>query len=778
MLKKMVLYIFASAILLTSGVFAQNPKKVIKIGYFEGGQYFSHKVLSTAIKDELEQMAGDSLDFVFDAIGYRSAEWKREICRSYGRDYARMKDIDIVLAAGPWVVEDLLAAGYKGAIVGIDQFDPLEQGLIDNTGRPIAENLTVTYHPGKIESDIETIQKLYSPRRIGFLYFASGDEAGKVKSRLALAADRFNANIVSSEDYAADSLFSFFLSFAHIQDQVDVLYIPPLWGMELEQMRQFLNETMLAGVPTFSSEGFLLLEKGATSANCVRPDLPLARFTAYKIVQIANGAKPASLPTVFNEAPALCLNLDAARKLKINFDRGSINNARTIAAVPAEETPRYTINEAVNQALRENVSYLGDKALYQRAIAEAEKAYSNFYPDIRLNLEAAASDNENSAALYNDILNRKFSSDVILDQKLFSYPAIKAMQIAQKNLQIEQVGLRQAELDLKHAVIIAYLAVLENEEKVKVIEDKIDRLRQYWEMTLANSTIGISDTLDILILQERLVSTKMLLHDANSKLRVSRVVLNVLLNRPGDEIVVLDKNDFSPEIMVAMARKFESYSSDIEKQKKFEEYMIHYGIEHSSEMQIAGLSIDIQRDLLAKNSRRYLPELTLRGKYSYSDEFEPEYGGNDDSWTIGGYLSLPILSGWKWKHNRASLKAGMDELLYRKDMVRFARMETIIASVEKLLTDVSTLPMYYFTKNLATDNLSNAYKKFKQGRMTAPDLISLEQYASSIEADLVGRKYDFFVAYAEMLQAAGAGYLAHNSPEESEFYKNLESYLQ
>ncbi|MEW5924644.1 MAG: TolC family protein, partial [Candidatus Zixiibacteriota bacterium] len=549
-------------------------------------------------------------------------------------------------------------------------------------------------------------------------------------------------------------------------------------GMELEQMRQFINETMLAGVPTFSSEGFLILEKGATAANCIRPDLPLGRFTAYKIIQIANGALPASLPTIFNEAPALCLNLDAARKLKINFDRSSINNAKTIAAVPAEGTPGYTLNEATDQALRENVSFLGNNSLYQKAIAEAAKTYSTFYPDIKLDLEAATTDNENSAALYNNILNRRFSSDIILDQKLFSYPAIKAVQIAQKNLQIKEAGLRQAELDLRHAVTVAYLAVLENEENVRAIEDKIDRLRQYWEIALANAAIGNTDTLDILILQERLVSAKMLLHDANSRLRVSRVVLNVLLNRPGDETVVLDKADFSPEIMVAMARKFENYASNSEKQQKFEDYLIHYGIVHSTDMQIAGLSIDIQRDLLAKNGKRYLPEITLRGKYSYSDEFEPEYGGNDDSWTIGGYLTLPILSGWQWKHNRASLKAEMDGLQYKKDMIRFERMETIVAAVEKLLTHVTTLPMNYFTKNLASDNLNAAYRKFKSGKMTVSDLVSLEHYASSLEFNLVERKYNFFVAYAEMLQAAGAGYLVRNSAEELEFYKNLENYLE
>lgn len=778
MLKKLVVYIFVLVILSASSGSAQNTRRIIRMGYFEGGPYYSHKVLNNAIKSELEQMAGDSLDFVFEPQGYRSAEWTRDICRSYGRDYTRMKDIDIVIAAGPWVVEDLLEAGYKGAVVGIGQFDPLDQGLIDASGRPIAENLTVNYHPGKIESDIETIQKLFAPRRIGCLYFPSADESAAVKSRLALAADRFDARIVSAEDSSPEGLFSFFLSFANIQDQCDVLYLPPMWGMELEQMQQFLSETILARVPTFTSEGYLILEKGATAANCVRPDLPLARFTAYKIMQIIHGAVPASLPTLINEAPAMCLNLESARKLNINFDRSNINNARTIPALPGEEAPKYTLAAAIDQAMRENVSMLGNKALYQKALAAAGKAYSAFYPDIRLNLEAAASNNESSAPIYNDILNREFSADVILDQKLFSYPAVKAVHVAQKKLQIEEANLRQAELDLKYAITTAYISVLENGEKVRTIEDKIDRLRQYWEMTLTNARIGHADTLDILILQERLVSAKMLLHDANSELRVSRVVLNVLLNRPGDEIVVLDGTDFAPEIMVAMARKFDDYTANIEKQKKFEDYLVRTGINNSTEMQVAALSVEIQRDLIAKNSRRYLPELTLRGKYSYSDEFEPEYGRNNDSWTIGGYLTLPLLSGSQWKHNQASLKAGMDERLYKKDMIRFERMETIIAAVEKLLAQVSTLPMSYFTKNLASDNLTASYNKFKVGQLTTLDLLAVEQYASSNELSLVERKYDFFISYAGMLNASGVGYLIHNSAEETEFYKNLESYLE
>ena len=778
MKRESIFYILSFLLIFATGAQADTKPKEVKVGYFEGGAYYLHKVITSEIKAELEQFSGDSINIIFEPYAYRSAEWKRDICRSYGRDFARMNDIDIVFAVGPWVVEDLLDAGYKGAIIGIHQFDPVSQGLIDTDGRPIADNLTVTYHPGKIESDIEMIQKLFSPRRIGFLYFPSADESDKIKSRLALAADRYGASIISSDTRTPDGNYSFFKSLGNIRDEIDVLYLPPLWGVKLDQLQQFFNETTMGRVPTFTSEGFLLLEKGATASNCIRPDLPLARFTAHKIIRIINGERPADMPTTLDEAPAICLNLEAARKSNVVFDRNHINNAKTIQAVPSDNIPQYSFSDAISQALRENVSILRKGAIYQEALAAAGSAYSAYYPQIKLNLSAAATGNETEAAIYNNVLNREFGTDIILDQKLLSYPVIKAIHIAEKKLQIEKAGLEQARLDLKHTVAVAYLSVIENEEKVETIEKKIDRLRQYWEMSLANSRLGFNDTLDILVIQERLVAAKMLLHDARAELNISRVVLNVLLNRPGDNLVILDKSNFAPEIMVGMARKFDDYTSDQNRKKKFEEFLVNTGIANSTEMQITSLSIGIQRDLISQHRKRYLPDITLRAKYSYNNEFKPEFGNDDDTWTIGGYLSLPILSGTSWKHRGNEAQAALNELLYEKDMIRFERMQAIMTATEKLTSLVATLPMSYFTKNLALDNLEPAYSRFKDGKLTAVELLTLEEHASEMEFNLLRRKIEFFSTYSKMLFEVGVGYLIYNSAEEAEFFTKLEKFLE
>lgn len=775
--KRIIVCLTVAVLMLLGSIHSQETRNVAKIGYFEGGPYFLHKAVYRELKDDLERMKDDGIEIIFEPYAYKSADWKRDKCKAMAGDLVRLKDIDIVIAAGPWVIEDLLEAGFDRTIVGIHQFDPEAQGLVDSSGQSLHPDLTVNYRPNKIKTDMASLQKLFPSREVGLVYFPSGDEAPEIRDRFYRAAGEHGAVIYSAQGFSRDGLYSFFASFDEIRKKIDVLYVPPLWGMELDQMRQFFRETQYAHVPTFSSEGFLMVEKGATASNCIYPYRTMAKFTAYKILKIINGETPSSLPTIFDDTQALCLNLEAGNSLRVVFSRNNINNARTIPALPGDTIDHYTFSDAIDQGVRENASLLIAGELHRKAVAEARRAYASFFPHLNLSVSAAAADNEAEAAKYNRVLNREFSADIILDQKVLSFPAIKAIQIAEKSRAIEEASLRKATSDLRHVITIAYLTVLENEEKLEKYTETVDRLRDYWETAVTNHRLGITDTLDVPLLEERLVAAKIELFDARSELKVARVILNVLLNRPGDRNIVLSSEEFSPEIMVTIAQKFDKYTSDAKKQEKFEQYLIEKGIGNSADMEIASLSIGIQHDLISKHRNRFLPELSLRAKYSYADEFEPVLSDRKESWTIGGILSIPILSGPEWKYNGKILDAQLEKSLYQRDVIRFAKSQDILAKADYFVTRVSTLPMNYFVRNLSTANLESAYEKYDGGRLSVIDLISLERNVTEAETDLIRDKYQFFMSYAELLRAIEVDYLIHASPEEAEFHRNLEEYM-
>jgi outer membrane protein TolC/ABC-type uncharacterized transport system substrate-binding protein len=756
---------------------AADIKKPFTIGYFEAGPYFLHRVISDALRKDLASLTGDSSAIEYSPHAYYSAAWDRMLCKRMAGDLARSKEVDLVMAAGPWVVEDLIAAGFNKPIVGIYQFDPEVMGLVDSAGKPVVKNLTVSYDPNKIQTDMAALQKLFPSEKIGLLYFPSGDEFEKMRDKVYQAAGAYGAVIYSAREFGADSTYSFFFSFEKIRKNIRVLYLPPLFGLELDIMRQFLIQIQNARIPTFVSEGYLLLEKGASGSNCRWPYLSLARFSAEKIIKIQKGAEPASLPTRFDEIEGLCINLDITNKLGITFSRDIINEAKVIPILSADTTTNYTLTQAIEQALRENAGFLASEKTYDKAIAEARAAYRTYYPQINFELSSAAADNGRKAALYDPILNNKFKASIIADQTIFSFPAIKAIQAARKNMALEKLDRHQEEMNLKQAVIEAYLSVLENEDRADTQNEAIDRLQKLHDNVETNVRLGHGEGNETALVEERLIEARIKLYNIENDLHISRVIFNTLLNRPGDYIFTLDRTEFTPDIMVAMVKKLDEYIINSKKQRLWESYLIAAGIRNSTQMSMMDMAIGIQSDLLAAHKGRYLPELALRAGYSYGKEFSPAVSDREDYWVVGGLLRLPLFPGNRQTYNAGSLKAGLEELQYRKDDIRFQKMQEIMNRVSTLAASITTLPLNYSLRNLSGGNYDSALDRYNSGKGSVIDLIPIEERSAERMLDAVADQYRFFRAYVDLLNSVGVGYMLHGSPEESTFYKSLESYL-
>ncbi len=774
MIKRVLPFVFLF-LLLVGTAKAADAKKIYQIGYFEGGDYYLHKLFLDELRKNLELRGSDSLGIQFYPQGYFSAEWDRAKCKRMARDLASRKDIDVVVAAGPWVVEDLLEAGCKIPIVGVYQFDPEVMGLVDSTGKPKAKNLTVIYRPNKIKSDLAVLHRLFPQRRLGLLYFPSGDEFDKMKDKVYRLAE--GMPVSAAREVSGKGLYSFFLSLAKVKGTSNILYLPSLYGMDLDQTRQFLYETQNAKMPTFVADGYLFLEKDATLGNTLRPHKGMARFAADKILKIRTGAEPDTLPTKFDDIELLCLNLEAANKLGITFSRIDIINAKVIPAQPGDTMTTYTLPDAVQQALRENAGFLASGQTYDRAVAAARNVYRSFYPEIGVTAAVAGTDEGPLASKYNDFLQRRFQTIVDADQTIFSYSALKGIQIARKNLEIEKIDLQSAEFDLRQAVITAYAAVLENEEKVSAMYEVVDRLMDLRDNTEAGVRIGQADKDDLPLIEARLVDAKVQFFELQKEKQVAKAVFNNLINRPANFNFILDRTEFSPETMVLMVRKYNDYVSDAKKERKLEQFLVDFGMKNFPGIKQIDYAVGIQNDLISQNKWRYLPELHFRAGYSYGREFSPAVSDNHDYWTFGGILSLPLFGGTKTPATKA-LKADLEAYSYRKDSLRMSRVEEIVTRLQELTARLTTLPLHYFSRNLSVTSLEASRDRFDSNRMSAVDLITIEEKNASLAVRTVTDRYNFFRAYIDLLGSVGVGYLFHGSSEETSFYKGLEESIK
>ncbi len=769
--------IYSLLILLLLLISIPGQAKTINIGYFEPGQYYSHKVLLSQVKNYLDLLKDDTLELIFEPYAYRSAEWDRDVCKASAGDYLRMDDVDMVIAAGPWVVQDLLDAGFKKPIIGIYQFYPEITGLVDSAGNVTASNVTVNYRPGKLASDIEVMLDLFPSRKIGVLYFSTDnnyDEFIKHFENL-IPAENF---LRSSNQSDPDGLFTFFKSFNDLRGKVDVLYVSPLWGMELDYISNFFLETNRARIPTFTPEGYTLVEKGATASNSVYPHRPLARFTAHKILKIIKGAIPGDLPAKFHEVPGLSLNVKEATEIGVDFDRNLVTNAMIVPAPPSDDIPRYSYELALDQAMRENVRIHLAEQSYRTIVSRTKSAWNSYLPKLNLRGIAGYSDNKPEAAFYNSDVKRKFAAELELEQKLFSYSALKDFDIAENKRQIAKLDKNKTELDISHMVTRAYIEVLRSRELVEAAGERVNRIRTYLDIASVNNQLGITDTIDLIFLEEKMVSAKIDLHHATYTLKAAQIALNVLLNRPGDEDIVLENTQFATDNMVLKTRLFQGYTSTSEGYSELKDYFVQAGIEGGFELRQSDLKMQIQENKLIKNKRFYFPDISLRAKYTAEEEFAPEIDPDNDYWTIGAVLTLPLFSASDWFYNPERVQSEIDELVYRKDSLRFARYEDISLRFDQFINIADILPLKYFVRNSGETSAQMAFNSFLKGNISGVDLINYEKSAQLLNKELIDRRYQFFTKYSELLQSIGSKYLIQGSSDEQVFYRNLEQFIE
>ncbi len=754
-----------------------TPRKVI-FGYFESGAYFMHKVTSNEFKEKLRIYSGDRYLFEFAPSGYFSANWDRVHSRAMARELKRNREIDMILAAGPWVVEDLLAAGFDKPIVAICQFDPLSAGLIDAEGTPVAPNLTLTYRPNKLRNDLAAIKRIFPDRKVGFIYYPDGDQYERLKAKIELVAAGLGIEIMFAREVTAQEKFSYFVSLQKMPRSTTVLYLPPLWSLELEQIRAFFFETQSAKIATFSSEGFLMLEKDATASNGIWPYRAEAAFCAKKVIAIAEGASPASLPTILEETENLCLNLEAISKIGAEVGRRVILDAKTIPARTADSALNLTLSVAMEQALNENAGYLAEGQSFERVIADASRAVAAFLPEINLELSAAQSNYAVLSSRFDEQFRRKYEWGVFARQKIFSYPAIKELEIAGKKKQLGALEFDEAKLALRTAVIKGYLGVLEAEDRLATQVEITDRLLDLRESLTALAKAGYASLEELPLVEQRLTEAKIDQIEYRQDLKVARTILSVLINRPGINNLALDRAEFQPDIMSLMVRKYEEYLADSRKEKRLEQYFVEVGIARAPELAASELSIGLQRNLLSQKGKWYLPEISLQGGYSYGIEFYPKVSKRRDYWIVGGVLEFPLYFGRNILGGKGGEKARLEESIYRKDALRFDKMTQIKSSLENLITRITTLPMNYFHRNLSSAALGASREKLDAGNLTMSEFVFLEEKSSASAHRAINDRFDFFRAYVDLFHEIGTGYMLHGSPEESEFYQRLERYIR
>jgi len=523
-----------------------EPRKV-RMGYFEGGKYPYHDRLRDEFLKQLNAILPDSIEAIFAPEGYRSAEWDKSNSARMAQELALVKGLDLVVALGPWVVHDLLNADYKKPIVAMHQFAPQFEGLLEKSGRPTASNLTIHLQRDKLEKDLSRLAGMISLKRLGFLYFPSTIETDSVLAQVKAIGAKLGFEVVTADGTNAKGTYAYFNAFSKLDKKIDALYLPPLWGLEIQMINQFFYNADHERIPVMTSEDKFLVDRGAFLTNNAYDIFSEARFNAYKTAQIILGKKPADLPVNLSGGSAIAVNEATAQKCRITLERRLYNESDVVLAPAGEDVPVLSLSEAISRAVTFNPGYLAQREAVAEATAEASLAYAQYLPHLSADAAIGYRDDNYVNNSRNELKNEFYVTRLNLLQKIFSLETINSIKIASKEKDLQEQSLVSARLDLEQAVTKAYLNYLKAQE----VLDLQYRMRQLVERNIEISGArflveGGSEYELSRWRAERDNATKDII-EAQSNVKVARILLNVLINYPVEQRLVLSGDGFTNE---------------------------------------------------------------------------------------------------------------------------------------------------------------------------------------------------------------------------------------
>ncbi len=736
---------------------APKARRTFNIGYFEAGPYAVHSILRNELYAQLRQMVPEEFDFATIPLGFRSADWKRDTCRMMAEQLVYESDIDILIAMGPWVVHDLLEAGYDRPIVAMHQFDADAEGLLDARGRPIAGNLTVHYRPNKLAKDLTFLSRLLDVRRLGFLYFPSADESGEVLHKVQLIGEKLGFEVLTSEGYDNYGTFAYFKSFNQLPKDIDALYIAPLWGIKTDNLGHFLNLASDNRVPAITSEGKVILEKGAFATTSMYSLVSEAKYNADKIVRIMQGELPADLPVTFESGLALAVNNMAAQKCGIELSEEVLSDFYVIDAPVGPQAGYYTLNDAVNRAINQNPGYQAQVEALDAAAKAARQTYSEYLPHVYGTARVAHLDDNYTHNLGGYVSNDLYRASLNLDQQIFSLETIRDIQLGSVQRNLESINLIQAQLDLELAVSLAYLNYLRCQEALNVYRSNRALIEHNLELALANVQIGLGDSLDIIRLEGERYQGTLRVAEAKADLHVAAVMLNALFNLPGNEVFALDSLTFSSDYFYAGERELYSQLTGHETRVGIENKLMAEAIALNPASRQVDTKINIQKSLLAKNSARYYPSLRFQAALNYSDWLEetPTFQEKSTTWSVAGIFNLPIFLGADRFRERARLKAELSELEYGRDDVNLNIMRAVQTNLHRLVAAASKITASAQSVKRARQILDIVVPGYGAGKKSLIELLDAHSNALDAELAVIDTRYEYYRAMAQLVHAAG-----------------------
>ncbi|MBE0487472.1 MAG: TolC family protein [Halomonas sp.] len=470
-------------------------------------------------------------------------------------------------------------------------------------------------------------------------------------------------------------------------DAALVLALPEL--DEADERRLFARLTE-AGVPSVALTDARQVERGVllSSPGALDVDAWLRRV-ALRLDDLVAGRPPEPL----DSRPALgraWLNLETADRLGWSPSFGLLSQARLVgeAVVPGGE--RLDLGQAVALALVDNLGLAAARQGVEVEAFERDLAASRYRPSLYLEATGRMIDETRARAALGQEPERLASGGAVLEQLLFSEPALAAIAVAGSLDRARRAELEVESLDLALDVAREFLDLLRLDASREVLQADLELARAQRDRAVRGEAAGAVGRGEVARFEAELLQARERLEQAVADRERLRIALNRRLGRDSAAPLSPTEPDLTRPGWLGGDGRFLAVLDSPASLAAWQDRLVTAALRDSAELEAIGeLREAARRELTSRRRAFWLPEVGLEARYtielSRSGEGErapwespnplvqagvgalegagvslPETGR--DQWSVGVSARLPLYAGGRRSIQRDQAAARLERV--------------------------------------------------------------------------------------------------------------------
>lgn len=564
---------------------------------------------------------------------------------------------------------------------------------------------------------------------------------------------------------------------------VDAALVLALPHLDEAAQRRLFDTLVGAGVSAVALTDARQVARGALLSSPQALDHEAwRRGVALRLADLAAGRRAESL----DERPTLprpWLNLETAARLGHSPSFDLLSRARLIGGAVAPRGGRLGLDRAVALALADNLGLAVARQEVEVEAFDRDLAASRYRPNLYLEATGRVIDETRARLALGQEPQRLSSGSAVLEQLLFSEPALAAIGIADRLDRARRAELEVESLDLALEVSGDFLDLLRLDASREVLEADLDLARAQYDQARRGEAAGAVGRGEVARFAAELAQAR----ERHEQVVADRERLRVALNRRLGRDPAMPLSPVEPDLERAEWLGGDArFAAVLDNPARFADWqsrLVASALRDSAELEALGeLRRAAQRELTSRRRAFWLPEVGLEARYTTElsrggvgdrapwesldprvqfgvDALErvgvslPETGG--DQWSVGVSARLPLYAGGRRSIERDRTAARLEQVALEDAEARLGLEARLRAASIELLSAWRRIALRDEARDHAEEALALARVAWREGALPQVALIDARTSARQSGLAAAAARWQALQALVHLQRALG-----------------------